>query len=61
MPPHKRFAHRHALEPDYSGYGWSFSPNSGLQPLLKEHHLLIVFLSVFFDFSLKQNVSGKKQ
>jgi len=33
----------------------------GFAAPIKEHHLLIVFLSVVFGFTLKQNGSGKKQ
>ena len=43
--PHKRFAYRHALEHDYSGYGGRFL-RARVCSLFQACHLLIVFSSV---------------
>ena len=63
---HKRFAHRHALEPNYSGrLRWSLSPSSGEQfcfPFYSGSSLIVCFSVPFrclFGFSLTRNTIGR--
>ena len=63
--PHKCFAYRHALEPDYSAYGGHFL-RAPVCSLFSVCHLLIIFFSVtlgeetpiFVPLTLRRGVGG---